>query len=312
MAREQINRKRGRLLAEVLNAIVDRLVADDWGEFRDEKANRHFFVVGLEAFWLYVEDPTVFNSLHFSGSQRLTPKAEWFVRSQVAGAHPPVYYLPQAQRRLEEAGVPAETIERLERLRGQGIDHFCKGGFEDFFKELRFDGSVSARQRNEALVEFLDAWGIRLSREGLEAVAESSEQELEVGRQKLFLKEVSRKYEKVVDRGSVLDPVTFKDLQLEEASKCYLYCFYRASIALSAEAVETHLKRCTGLVNDSNRDRIEQAKSLGKLNQEGKIAANRVFDVRNEVVHDGLEPRHDEAQEVLLLAKEVINQLCPS
>jgi hypothetical protein len=127
--------------------------------------------------------------------------------------------LLRARRRLEAAGVPSETIERHLR---QGIEYFYRGGFEDFFKELRFRDSVSAKERLEALTKFLDAWGIQFSRKGSEELDETEKQEVEVGRQKLFLKEVARKYEKMVDRGAALDPVSFRDVQLEEASRCYL------------------------------------------------------------------------------------------
>jgi hypothetical protein len=44
------------------------------------------------------------------------------------------------------------------------------------------------------------------------------------------LKEVSRKYEKMVERGFGLDPVSFHDPQLEEASRCLPWALFERLI----------------------------------------------------------------------------------
>lgn len=48
---------------------------------------------------------------------------------------------------------------------------------------------------------------------------------------------------KIVDRWEQLERLPFDDPQLEEASKAFLYGFYRASVVLCASAVETELKQ---------------------------------------------------------------------
>jgi hypothetical protein len=155
----------------------------------------------------------------------------------------------------------------------------------------------------------MQAWGISLSTEHLEDLDEEDKKEIEIGREKLFLREISKKYGKMVDRGAGLDPVSFNDPQLEEASRCYLYGFYRASIVLSAAAVEMHLKRCTGTEwFDTYNKLVEKA----KLPEGVGNSAQEVFRTRRRVVHEGEEVSPDKTLLILGLAKEVINHLSPS
>jgi len=101
-----------------------------------------------------------------------------------------------------------------------------------------------------------------------------------------LLARVARKYGKIVDRWEQLDPLPFDDPQLEEASKAYLYGFYRSGVVLSASALEAVLSRpLVTKRNEATRTRRGRRGLIGYelgVNSTGKA----VFRFRNRVVHD--------------------------
>lgn len=101
----------------------------------------------------------------------------------------------------------------------------------------------------DLVLSFLEALRVSLGATNLDY---EEAREVAVVRGKLCLREVVRKYSKIVDKWEQLDPLPFDDPQLEEASKAYLYGFYRSSVVLSASALEKHLKRAAG--NDKRRE----------------------------------------------------------
>ncbi|MBZ5565414.1 MAG: hypothetical protein LAP13_23700 [Acidobacteriia bacterium] len=203
MKQYKINLKK-RSLSEVVPVIVEGLVGDDWCGFVDEQGGRRYFVIGFDAYKARPEHEGSFNTLEVPSFTRLTPVAEWFVRSQLADAQP--NYLQRTRERLVQAGVPADAIDEY-------IDGFISGDF-DRIKGFRFNKSVPAKERLERYLDFTEALDILLSKEAPVELDETDKEEIEVGRQKLFLTEISRKYSKMVERGFGLDPVAFPDAQL--------------------------------------------------------------------------------------------------
>ena len=116
----------------------------------------------------------------------------------------------------------------------------------------------------------------------------------------------------MVNRLEQLQRISFHDAQLEEASRCYLYGFHRASIVLSASAQEAHLKRVTGREDEyvgHTADLIKEALRREIIDNSLAEAARSVFKKRNKVVHENHDPSHDEAKEILALAKGVVSAL---
>jgi hypothetical protein len=71
-------------------------------------------------------------------------------------------------------------------------------------------------------------------------------EELQVAVHKIYLREISALYEGVTRRATSLEALTFSDPQLNEASRCFLYGFFRGTITLSASALESSLRVALG------------------------------------------------------------------
>ena len=137
--------------------------------------------------------------------------------------------------------------------------------------------------------------------------------EVEVGRQKWYLKELATKFQRLVNECSAHDPLDFHDPQLEEASRCFLYGFYRATIVLSAAAVEKHLKEATGNKKSGTyEDLVDFAFWQGKLGASHEDLAGPtvvLFKKRNNVVHNNWNPPEDEAGQILGIARKAVDHL---
>jgi len=121
-----------------------------------------------------------------------------------------------------------------------------------------------------------------------------------------------------IERSEGLELLTFSDPLLEEATRCFLYQFHRATVLLCSTAVETKLK---SLFPD--RDLFYEAKFVDKsyykllvseavrlkfLPEALQEAAARVFAQRHSVAHSGTDPGVDLAQEVLVATRLVMGK----
>ena len=92
------------------------------------------------------------------------------------------------------------------------------------------------------------------------------------------MRELSNRYPKIVDRSEQLEPISPSDTQLEEASRCYLYGFYRASIVLSATALESYLNpEGEWVVNGFYEHVVQKAVAKGMIDESLGFAAKDVF-----------------------------------
>jgi hypothetical protein len=284
-------------LANVLSELVDRLVADDWCRFSTGDGSRHYYEIGFEAAHAGRTGDADFRVLEWPAPNPISPLAEWYSRSQVASKHPD--YAQQARRRLESLGVPSAAIDGVEQ-----------GDFD--FNGWRWNDSATRDQQFEALQFFLQALNIRGQKVSTAEIDHVEQNEVDAGRQKLFLQEVAAKFRRLLDEISAHDPVDCHDPTLEEASKCFLYGFYKATIVLSAEAVDECLKKATDKRDGSYRDRVKTAFCQGKLGKNYKDLGQpteALFDKRRDVVHNYWRPTEDEAGQILGMAKKVVDHL---
>jgi hypothetical protein len=286
-------------MASVAGLVVDvaeKIIADDWLQYESHDGSRSYYVIGADAYWEHVgtgpgrcEDYTPC----FVGRQpKIGPLAEHAVRSQLAGGRRGEY-LRRERKRLERAGVSAATIDR-----------FLSGDIDDL--AAIFPEAMPRGEALELVLPFLEAWRVSV---GATTLDREEEQEVATAREKLCLREVARKYGKIVDRWEQLDPLPFDDPQLEEASKAYLYGFYRSGVVLSASALEGRLKQAAGDQKERGYSELveDAAVSLG-MNWAWIQQAKAVFRFRNRVVHDGYSPTHDEAGEVLCSARDLLTR----
>jgi hypothetical protein len=287
----------GPPLGDVICELVDRLVSDDWCRYSTKDGSRHYYEIGLEAAEARRSGNADFRVLEFPAREPVSPLAEWYTRSQVAGKHPD--YVQRARRRLESLGVPPAVI-----------DGFEEGEFD--FKGWHWNASATREQRIEALHFLYQALKIPPQEGTAAEMDDGGLNEVEVGRQKWYLNELARKFQRLVNEGSALDPLDFHDPQLEEASRCFLYGFYRATIVLSAAAVEKYLKEATGKKSGTYPALVDFALWSGKLgaNEEFLAGPTKVlFEKRNDVVHNNWNPPEQEAGEILGVARKVVDHL---
>ena len=287
----------GPPLADVFSELVDRLVSDDWCRFSTGDGSRHYYEIGFEAAQAGRAGNADFQVLEWPVPNPISPLAEWYSRSQVASKHPD--YVQQARRRLESLGVPSAAIDAVEQ-----------GGFD--FNGWRWNDSATRDQRYEALHFFLQALIIYRQKVSTAEIDHGEQNEVEAGRQKFFLREVAAKFRRLLNEIWAHDPLDFHHPQLEEASRCFLYGFYRATIVLGAEAVDECLKEATDKRDGSYRDRVKTAFWKGKLGEDYKLLGEpteTLFDKRHQVVHNNWNPTEDEAGQILGMAKRVVDHL---
>lgn len=276
------------LLPRVLREIAEKLIADDWFRMETQDGSHSYYIVGARAY-----DGEMRGELSFTTCCIVSPRTdvgplgEYIARSQTAGEHRD--YLKHARKRLEREGVSPGAIDR-----------FLHGDL-DALPDL-VPASVSHEESLRMFGDLLDAWRVSQIRER-DAMAELNDderQEVDLQREKLCLKEIVTRYGKIVDWWEQLDTLRFQDQQLEEGSRAYLYGFYRASVVLSAAALEKHLKRITAVEwLGKYRGLVEQAAAALGLDHAWVDQACSVFQIRNKVVHEGHVPSHDEAKLVL-------------
>ena len=285
----------GPRLPTVLREVVDKLLADDWCRCSTQDEKQVYYVLGFNNHLAHVSGETQYPVSEFPMPKQPGPLGEWLARSQVAGTHP--NYLERARLRLQQAGVSATAIE------GFLFGHTT-------FSSLPFPDAMPLEQRLALLTQYLEAFRASKGFEHMVHLDRDEIEETRIAREKLCLREISTKYEKIVDRWEQLDPLPLAEPQLEEASRAFLYGFYRASIVLSASALEMQLKRSTGRDwLETYRKLVEEAVRRGKLNEASAVGAKHVFQWRRAVVHENAAPTHDDAKEVLSLARKVFIDL---
>ena len=153
------------------------------------------------------------------------------------------YYVRQAASRLAGYGVDSEGLKKF--ISSDSLDlsflQGCIGG----------PGSGSFEAFSNLLQAMLLAKGMEL-----EATEAERRSDLATALQKVYLKELSQLYHSIVKRAGSLDVLKFADPQLNEASRCYLYGFFRAAVILSASALETNLRTAIGRRYGSRRSII--------------------------------------------------------
>lgn len=288
-------------LKDIVSEVVERLLADDWCRFSTADERDFCYVVGLES---YDREPV--GEIKYSNwlpgklarrAGRISTLGRCHVKSQLA--QPYAADLREARQRLESVGLAPEKIDAF--LAGGDLDLTCK----------RSSGR-SGKDFLQALGDFLQAWRIANGRAAEEDLDAEERAEIETAREKLYLREMIGRYQIALDRGGRLDALGFSDAQLAEASECYLYGFHRATVVLAAAALETHLKTAAGMDRfEAYSQLVEKARWLGKFGEDPALpnCSNRVFSLRNRVVHDRYPPAPTEAEEVLDLARRVVDHL---
>jgi hypothetical protein len=279
----------GPELDTVVREIVERICGDDWERRCTSGGEIVYYVVGFEAHRLDVSGAVTFDS-EFPLRTQASPLTQWYTRAQVAAGHPD--YVKDARARLVRLGIPDQSVGAF--LSGQ-------------YQEVRtwHLGSDQLKAFNDLLEAMLIAR--RLTADEPDA---DNRHRFFNERGKAYLRDAAKKLAGLLSRVAKLEVLEFTDSQLEEASKCYLYGFHRAAVVCAAASLETHLKRRMGKKHfEKYSELADGAHWSGLLDGAQKEAADRVFKIRTEVVHHGLNPSPDQSATTLGLARGVIENI---
>jgi hypothetical protein len=198
--------------------------------------------------------------------------------------------------------------DQTAELEGKAIDRFLAG--EDDLRDWKWHHEVTAGERDRLLLNFLQATRLDFPDAGSLELDTDEEAEARIEREKTCLHELAKKYQKIVDRWEQLTRLPFDDPQIEEATRTFLYGFYRATVVLCASAVETQLKRISSAPEPATVFELIKFAKENKLIQ-NRIAGNAedLFRYRNRVAHDNREPEHAKAKEILVFARLLVEEL---
>ena len=276
-------------LPAVTREIVNALLAGDWKRYSDDSGSHYYYIIREQDYGVEVDAGRAFaNMLVFD---KIEPDAfeHWYVRATLA--EEPADRLSKACKQFVAAGGdPAHFDKTIAEFR-EG-----KTGSKDIL-EL-FNGNM------DLLLALASAVQIERTREEKICVSESDRPGLRRTLEARFLCELTEKFPKVVKRAAEFDWLSFRDPQLREATRCYLYGFRRAAILVAVATLERCLKTVAGngkfpaLVDSVFGDDVVLARALGDL-----------YLFRNVVAHEGREPQQEETTNALILVRDTISKL---
>ncbi|MDO8677966.1 MAG: hypothetical protein Q7R30_05300 [Acidobacteriota bacterium] len=229
----------GPALPAVLRELAEKLTADDWARWATDDDTSFYYILGMGAYTSEQDAEVDHLSLSIPGGRPISVVGERQVHAQVASSKPASYYLRQARSRLEATGIESGLVDRfLEFFDAQDIQEAMAG-----WPSINVPGT----DRFDAFINFLHALAMRRG-VAIDELATGPERtrELENAAAKTYLNELSGLFAGVVKRAVPLEGLTFEDKHLNEASRCYLYGFLKATVVLSSTAVERCLRDAIG------------------------------------------------------------------
>jgi len=295
-------------LTTALREIVDHLIADDWARWATADGSRFYYVVGMQAHMAEEQGGPDHLSLAVGSGRPVSLVGEQQVHAQLASQRPGEYYLRQVRSRLEASGITPAQVDRF--LASLDTD------------EPAVEGWRPAEPGTNRHLAFIDLFRALAIRGGVppETIGDEAERkrELDAAFQKVHLDQLATMFQSIVKRAGALEPLTFADPLLNEASRCYVHGFFRGAVLLSATALEKCLKTALGLTDEDYLERyrilVDQARDAGALGPWEGIGAEpfhatqarEVFEQRRFVAHQGQEPSSALAADLLTKARQVV------
>ncbi len=322
MKTKTIEARLGPPLPAVLRELADKLLADDWVRHATADDSSVYYIIGVKAHAADQGGQIEHLSFSVPPGGNVTVLGERQVHAQVASRKPEEYYLRRARKQLESTGIEPGEIDRF-------LDLFERG--EDFSPVVA-PWHINQPARFEAFINVLHALALRRGA-NVDDLATESERRgaIDAALEKVYLDELSRLFESLVIRAGSLEELEFNDAQLNEASRCFLYGFFRGAVVLSASALETNLRAAVGPSGVERVDRpastsrkrgffnllVDEADAqavLGSRTRPGEepplvAYSRRIFAERTKVVHKGFVPTKQLAEELLTHTREVIEYI---
>ena len=286
-------------LPAVTKEIVTALLAGDWSRHSDDSGNHFYYIIRERDHGIEIDDHSAFSNMQIFGKYEPDAFEDWYIRAALAEEPPD--RLAKARKRFAAVGgdpaffdavIAAVKTDRAGAILREQLDS----------KPLGLD----------ALLAICEAVRIERTHQKYSFVSESDLPGLHRALEARFLKELTERFPKVVKRAKGFEWLSFRDPQLREAVRCFLYGFFRAAILLAAAALESRLKTVTGV---ERLDKYEVLVDLvfGDAGACGKDAARAsalkdLFQLRNKVAHENYEPEQKDVEEKLILVRDTLER----
>ena len=295
-------------LPEAFQEIVARLLDDDWSRHVSDDGTRVYYIIGDR--WSEDEEqppPVSFQTQ----SPRVGVVArgdEHLARATLSSAAPLDTEYERVFGELRKSGIdPDEVLAFFRSL--PSLDS------TDDVAQAFPPSMVGIGDDLDKMKAVLDLFSLDIAESTLDEDGKTNSAgplRVREAAERIHLKEIAERYKKIIARIGRLDAVPVSEPQLAEATRCFVYGFYRGAIVLGAAALEMRLKEMTEQKwLESYRTLVDNARAAGYLGSDSALvdACNAVFDKRHLVVHKGHQPDHDEAHESLVLVRKVITHL---
>jgi hypothetical protein len=291
-------------LPAVVREIATALLEGDWTRYADGSGKHFYYVVRERDRSIELRGEPFNDTLGFEQAQ---PDAfeDWYIRAALAEEPPD--RLAKARKRVASAGVDPQLFDAVIEASRSANSQAELGKVLDEWQ------SKFVTDRFDALYAVLEALRIdRVKREQI-FVSEVDRPDIRRALDARFLQELVERYPKAVKRATAFDWLSFSDPQVREASRCYLYGFFRAAVLSAAAAVESRLKRIALLERFESYDILVDSvfgpNGVMEHDHARATALKDLFKFRNRVAHDGKEPLSNEAARLLLLVRETFETL---
>ena len=283
-------------LPAVIKEIVTALLAGDWTRYSDDSGSHFYYIIREQDHGIEVNDGRVFSNMLVFDKYEPDAFENWYVRAVLADEPPD--RLAKARKRFVAAeGDPAFFDAAIEAVKTDRAGAILKEQLDS--KQLGLD---------DALFAICEAVIIERTRQQHIFVSESNRPGLRRALEALFLRELTERFPKVVNRAAVFeDWISFRDPQLREAYRCYLYGFWSAAFLVAVAALEGRLKKCAGGERGNTYEKLVDL-AFGDAGVCGKDAVcasalKELFKHRNKVAHEGVEPTREETADALNLVR---------
>jgi hypothetical protein len=294
-----------KALPGVVKEIVGALVAGDWTRYADDSGDHFYYVIRERDRALETQEHRDFNNLFILGVSEAGAFEDWFIRAALA--EEPTDRLATMRKRIVAAGVDPQFLEAvIVASRSAHSQDEIRRVLDEWmprFVTTDLDG----------LNALLEALRIDRVRQRQIFVADSHRPAIRDALEMRFLRELAERFPKVVKRATEFDWLSFSDPQIREASRCYLYGFFRAAVLVSAAALEDRLKSITGIETLATYDALVDS-AFGVAGTSGfdparALGLKELFKLRNRIAHSGAEATQEDAARALDLVRETFETL---
>lgn len=292
-------------LPGIVKEIATALVDGDWTRYADDSGEHFYYIIRERDHQVEVDNHRVFNNLYVLGASEAGAFEEWYIRAALA--EEPTDRLAKFRKRIEAAGIAPKFLDAV-------IAASRTADSPDAIRKVLDEWMPRFVTKDlDALNALLEALRVDRVRQRQIFLSDSDRPVIREALEMRFLKELVERFPKVVKRASEFDWLSFSDPQVREASRCYLYGFFRAAVLVSASALEDRLKTITGIEILERYDVLVDS-AFGVAGVCGSdparaLALKELFKLRNRIAHSGVEATQEDAARALDLVRETFESL---